>query len=302
MNIYQQIDANNRKTWLIMTILLMVLATLSWLFATALGYRGPDALGYIGFGLILGGLINLASYYWSDKMVLSLTGAKPVEKKDAPELYRIIENLCIGAGIPIPKVYLVNDPSPNAFATGRDPKHAAIAVHAGLMEKLDKLELEGVIAHELSHVRNFDTRVMAMVAILAGTLAILADFFLRSLWWGGNSNNRDNRGQGILIILGVVAAILAPVAAQLIQLAVSRRREFLADASGALLTRFPDGLADALEKIAAYKRPSATASAATAHLYFANPFGGSKKVGSWIAGLFNTHPPIADRIKILRAM
>ena len=300
MNIYEQIDANRQKTWLIMLVFTLIIGALAWLFASALGYEGAGALGYVGFGLLLTGTINFVSYYFSDKMVLALSGAKPVTKKDAPQLYTIVENLCIGAGIPMPKIYIVNDPTPNAFATGRDPQHAAIAVHSGLSEKLDKLEMEGVIAHELSHIRNFDTRLMAIVAILAGTLAMLADFFLRTLWWGGE-RDRDSKGQAIFMVLGIIAALVAPLAAQLIQMAVSRRREFLADASGALLTRYPEGLAQALEKIAASKTPSPTASTATAHLYFANPLG-NKKVGSWVLGLFNTHPPIEERIKILRAM
>lgn len=278
---------------------MFVVAIVAWVFAMASGFQGMSASGYVGIGLIIAGVINFSSYYWSDKLVLSLSGAKPIAKKDAPELYRIVENLCIGAGLPKPKVYIINDPTPNAFATGRDPKHAAVAVHTGLLERLDKLELEGVVAHELSHIRNYDTRVMAIVAMLAGTIALLSDFFLRSLWFGGR--DRDNKAGGLFMVLGIAAAIIAPIAAYLIQLAVSRRREFLADASAALLTRYPEGLAKALEKISSYKTPSPTAHTATAHLYISNPLGG-KKAGSWIAGLFNTHPPIEDRLKALRAM
>lgn len=303
MNIYQQIDSNKKKTWLIMFLFVALSVGLSWIFSQALGYgSGADSLGFVGLALVIGGFINLAGYYWSDKMVLSLVGAKPINKEDTPELFRIVENLSIGAGVPVPKVYLVNDPSPNAFATGRDPKNAALAVHTGLLQRLEKLELEGVIAHELSHIRNFDTRVMAIVAILAGTLAMLANFFLRTMMWGGKSDSRDNRAGAALMLIGIIAAILAPIAAQLIQLSVSRRREYLADASGALLTRYPEGLADALEKISTYKSSSSTASAGMAHLYFTNPLGSANKVGSWISGLFNTHPPIAERIKILRQM
>ncbi len=283
-----------------MAVFMFVIAGIAWIFAMASGFQGMGALGYVGIGLIIAGIINFSSYYWSDKLVLSLAGAKPITKKDAPQLYRIVENLCIGAGLPLPKIYVVDDPTPNAFATGRDPKHAAIAVHTGLLEHLDKLELEGVIAHELSHVRNYDTRVMAIVAMLAGTVALLSDFFMRSLWFGGR--DRDNKAGGLFMILGIVAAIIAPIAAYLIQLSVSRRREFLADASAALLTRYPEGLARALEKISSYTQPSKTARTATAHLYISNPLGGGKKAGSWIAGLFNTHPPIEERLKALRAM
>lgn len=282
-----------------MAVFMFVVAGIAWVFATASGFQGMGALGYVGIGLIIAGVINFSSYYWSDKLVLSLSGAKEIAKKDAPELYRVVENLCIGAGLPKPKVYIINDPTPNAFATGRDPKHAAVAVHTGLLEHLDKLELEGVIAHELSHIRNYDTRVMAIVAMLAGTIALLSDFFLRSLWFGGR--DRDNKAGGLFMILGIAAAIIAPIAAYLIQLAVSRRREFLADASAALLTRYPEGLAKALEKISSYKMPSPTAHTATAHLYISNPLGGGK-AKSWLSGLFNTHPPIEDRLKALRAM
>lgn len=283
-----------------MAVFMFVVAAVAWIFAMASGFQGMSALGYVGIGLIIAGVINFSSYYWSDKLVLSLSGAKPIAKKDAPQLYRIVENLCIGAGIPMPKIYVVDDPTPNAFATGRDPKHAAIAVHTGLLEHLDKLELEGVVAHELSHIRNFDTRIMAIVAMLAGTIALLSDFFLRSLWFNGK--DRENKAGGLFMVLGIAAAIIAPIAAYLIQLAVSRRREFLADASGALLTRYPEGLARALEKISSYTRASPTARTATAHLYISNPLGGGKKGGSWITGLFNTHPPIEERLKALRAM
>lgn len=303
MNIHDQISSNQRKTWIIMFIFSSLVIVATYIFALAQGFYGMSALGYVGVSLIFVGIINFSSYYWSDKMVLTLSGAKSVTKKEAPELYKIVENLCIGAGIPMPRVYVVNDPSPNAFATGRDPKHAAIAVHTGLLERLDKMELEGVIAHELSHVRNFDTRVLAIVAMLAGTLALLSDFFLRSLWWGGGGDrDRDSKSGSVFMIFGIVAAILAPISAQLIKLAVSRRREFLADASGALLTRYPEGLARALEKIASYKNPAKTAHSATAHLYFSNPLGGQKTTGSWIANLFNTHPPVSERVKILRSM
>ncbi len=229
-----------------------------------------------------------------------MSGAKIADKSTHRTLYTVVENLSIAAGLPMPKVYFVDDPALNAFATGRDPKHAAVATTTGLLEKLSKVELEGVIAHELSHVGNYDTRLMGIVSILVGSIAILADVFLRSMFWGGN-RDRDNRNNQIFMIIGIIAAILAPIAATLIQLAVSRRREYLADASGALLTRYPDGLADALLKIAADPKPLKRASNATAHFYIENPFKG-KAAKSFLTGLFSTHPPVEDRIRILRAV
>lgn len=276
----------------------------TYLISLAMGYRGGSALSILGFFLIITGLMNFFSYYYSDKLVIAMSGAKPVEKKDAPQLFRIVENLAIADGIPMPKVYIIDDPVPNAFATGRDEKHAAVAVTAGLLEKLNNLELEGVIAHELSHIKNYDSRVMSVVVVLVGVLAVLSDFFLRIQWYGGfgRSNDReDKQGAAIFMVLALFAAILAPIAAQLIRFAISRKREFLADASGALLTRNPDGLAQALEKIAQYAAPVKYASAATAHLYISNPLGGKNLTGK-LLGLFNTHPPIEERIKILKAM
>lgn len=273
-----------------------------YLLALALGYRGIGVFGILGFFLVFAGLMNLISYYWSDRFVIALSGAKEVGRKEQSKLYRTVENLTIGAGLAMPKIYLIDDPAPNAFATGRNPQHAVVAVTKGLLSMMDDLELEGVIAHELSHIKNFDTRLMATVTILVGIVAILADFFLRSLWFGGlNRDREDRQGAGFLMILALIAAILAPIAAQLIQLAVSRKREFLADASGSLLTRYPEGLAKALEKIAAYKKPMQKTSTAIAHLYIASPFGAGK-TGNWFLHLFNTHPPVEERVKILRGM
>lgn len=302
MRIQEQINQNKFKTWVIMAVFSVIVGLVVWIFANSLGYTGSGAIGYVGMGLLIAGIMNFVAYYFSDKMVLALTGAKPLNKNEAPEVFQIIENLARNSRISMPKVYIVNDPSPNAFATGRDPNHAAVAVHTGILERLDKRELEGVLAHELSHVRNYDIRVMAIVSLLAGTLALLSDFFMRSLLFGGN-DNRENKNGGILIILGIVAAIIAPIAAQLIRLSVSRHREFLADASGAALTHYPEGLARALEKISSYTQPSKTASTATAHLYISNPLGGGgKKTTSWLANLFNTHPPVEERIHILRSL
>ncbi len=298
MSIYSQIDANKRRTVFIMAIFIAFITLVGYVFGQVQG----SGLSWAGIALIFSGISSLGSYYWSDKLVLAMSGAQEIAEKDDPELFHTVENLCIGAGLPQPRIYIINDSAPNAFATGRDPQHAVICVTTGLLEKLDKLELEGVIAHELSHVKDYDTRLMGIVAVLVGTVAFLADWFMRSLWWG-RRDDRDERGsfQSVLIILGIIFAILSPVIATLIQLALSRRRELLADASGALLTRYPEGLARALEKISRDKDVLEAASNATAHLYIVNPFKG-KDFSAWFSGLFDTHPPIEERIRLLRAM
>lgn len=272
-----------------------------YVFTVSLGFRGPSALGFSGIALILAGIMNFITYYNSDKMVMAISGAKQIQEKDNPTLFRTVENLCIASGLPKPKIYTINDSAPNAFATGRDPNHASIAFTTGILDKLSKLELEGVTAHELSHVGNYDTRLMTIVSILVGTVALLADFFLRMSFYG-NRDRDDNRGNAIFMALGLVMAILAPIIATLIQLSISRKREFLADASGALLTRNPDSLAEALLKISADKEPLEVANKATAHLYIVNPLKGQKNAIGWFANLFNTHPPIQERVKTLRAM
>jgi heat shock protein HtpX len=299
MNIYSQISANKIKTWLIISLFIIFITTILFVYGKASGY----GLSYAGIGLIFAGIMSFSSYYYSDKMILGMSGAKQIAKKDNPLLFRTVENLCIGAGVPMPKIYIINDSAINAFATGRDPQHSVICVTTGILDRLDKVELEGVIAHELSHVRNYDIRLMGIVVILVGLVALLADFFMRSLWYGGSRRERSDRdnSQGIFLFIGIAMAVLSPLIATLIQLAVSRKREFLADASGALLTRYPEGLASALEKISKDKEPLEAANNATAHLYIANPFKG-KIQGSWFANLFNTHPPIEERIKILRSM
>ncbi|MBI2599231.1 M48 family metallopeptidase, partial [Candidatus Curtissbacteria bacterium] len=227
---------------------------LAYVVTQALGYDAPSALGFSGVMLIIAGVLNLLAYYNSDKMVMAISGARKIHKKDNPELFRIVENLSIASGLPSPKVYIIEDTAPNAFATGRNPKHASIAFTTGILSKLNKLELEGVAAHELSHVGNYDTRLMTIVSILVGTVALLADFFLRATFWGGRDREK-NSASTVFLIVGLIMAILAPIIATLIQLAISRKREFLADASGALLTRHPDGLADALLKISADREP-----------------------------------------------
>jgi heat shock protein HtpX len=296
MNIYSAISHNKWKSWVIMILFVVFATTVAYVIGRATG----EGLSYTILVFPIALIYSLTSYFYSDKIVLATSGAKQIKKSDNPELYRIVENLCIASGQPMPKVYIINDPSPNAFATGRDPKHASIAATTGLLERLSEVELEGVMAHELSHVKNFDTRLLAITAVLVGFIALITDIFMRNLFWGGMRKD-SNRSQGVFLIIGLALAILAPIIASLIQLAVSRKREFLADASGALTTRYPEGLASALEKISSDPRPLKTASNATAHLYIANPFKG-KQAKSFLSGLFNTHPPIEERIKILREM
>ena len=297
---WDHVSGNIFKTWLIMFFFSIFTVGVIYVIAQGFGYGQVGGLGIVGFALIMAGVMNFISYFWSDKIVLGVSGAKQIEKKDSPELFRIIENLSIAAGLPTPKVYIIDDSATNAFATGRDPKHASIAITKGILEKLNQQELEGVAAHELSHVGNRDTLVMAVVSVLVGTIALLSDFFMRSLWFGGNRDS-DNKNSGFMMIIAIIAAILAPIVATLIQLAVSRRREFLADASGVLLTRYPQGLASALQKIASDKEPLEVANRGTAHLYIVNPLKGND-AREMLAGLFNTHPPIEERIKALHEM
>lgn len=301
---WDHVSGNIFKTWVIMFFFSLFSVGVIYVIAQGFGYGNPPAggggIGIVGFALIMAGMMNFVSYFWSDKIVLGVSRAKLIEKKDHPEIYRIVENLCIAAGLPTPKIYVIEDSATNAFATGRDPKHAAICFTTGILEKLNKQELEGVTAHELSHVGNRDTLLLAVVSVLVGTIALMSDFFMRSMWYGGHRDS-DNKGNGVMMIIAIVAAILAPIVATLIQLAVSRRREFLADASGVLLTRYPSGLASALQKISADKEPLEVANRGTAHLYIINPLKG-QDAKQWLAGLFNTHPPIEERIKALHEM
>ncbi len=295
-NIYTQQSNNVRKTWFLMAIFLAIVIAIGYGVAWYIG--NPVILyGAVIFALIM----NVGSYWYSDKLVIKMTGAKPATKASHPELWNVVENLSITAGLPMPKLYIVNDQAPNAFATGRNPEHAAVAATTGLLQILDRTELEGVMAHELSHVGNRDMLVSTVAVVLAGFIAIISDLFLRSMMFGGG--DRDNRAGLLFLVLGIVGIILAPIAAQLIQMAISRKREYLADASGVLLTRYPEGLASALEKISNHARPMHRANTATAHLFISDPFGGDKRsIGQKISSLFQTHPPAADRIRILREM
>ena len=302
MTLYAQKDSNIRKTWLLFTIFLVIVIGIGFAFSQI---YGNSSILY--FAVIFSVSMNIIAYWFSDKIVLKMANAKPIEKKDNPELYNIIENLSITAGLPMPKVYIINESAPNAFATGRNPEHSVVAVTKGLLQKLNRTELEGVIAHEISHIGNRDMLLSTMVVVLVGFISILSDMFLRSMFFSGR---RDNRGGGrqiqeILMIVGVVLSILAPIAAVLMQLAISRKREFLADASGVLLTRYPEGLANALEKIAGDPTPLSVAKNITAHLWVDDPFthgiGDGKKV-NWLHKLFMTHPPVGERIAALKGL
>lgn len=295
MTLYTQAESNIRKTWILMTGFLILIIAFGWLFSYLFGNQN-----ILFFTVIFSVLTSLGSYWYSDKIVLALTGAKPIEKRDNPELYRLVENLCITAGLPLLKIYILEESQPNAFAAGRDKNHAIVAVTRGLLQNLERVELEGVVAHELSHIGNKDMLLQTIIVILAGTVALLANFFLRISFSGGRRSSRDSGGS-VLAIVGILAAILAPIAATLIRLAISRKREFLADATAALLTRYPEGLARALEKISADPNPLKVANDATSHLYIASPFRGKEKT-SWFHKLFSTHPPIGERIKALRGM
>ncbi|MBI4160515.1 MAG: M48 family metallopeptidase [Candidatus Yanofskybacteria bacterium] len=295
VNLYAHKDSNIRKTWLLITVFLILIIGLGWLVSYYL-----QSVEVLYFAVILAVVMNVVAYWNSDKIALSMSGAKPIRREENLYLYRIIENLCITAGLPVPRIYVIDSLQINAFATGRDPKHAAIAVTIGALQKLQNEELEGVLAHELSHIGNRDILVSTVVVVLAGVIAIISDWALRVSFFGGHRDD-DNRGGGAVLIIGLAAAILAPLAATLIRFAVSRKREYLADASGALLTRFPDGLANALEKISQDGSPMRHAHNATAHLFISSPFKG-KEGGSWLVKLFSTHPPLSDRIRILKGM
>ncbi len=305
-NIYEIQSANRLKSGVIVVLFAVFVALAAYVLAKAMGiYIGyePGNLGFIGIALIVSGLSSFVGYYYSDKIVIGISGARPANRKRDFLFYTVAENLAIGAGVPTPKLYIIPDSAPNAFATGRDPDHAAICVTAGLLEKLGRTELEGVIGHEMSHVKNYDTRLMSIVSVMVGLIALLGDWLIRMTWYGGKRDNDEKNNGSVFLILGIVFAILSPIIGQLIQLAISRRREFIADAGSVEITRQPSGLISALTKISSDKEALEVANKATAHLYIANPFKDKNKGGvSWFANLFNTHPPISERIKVLKTM
>lgn len=293
---YTQVDSNVRRTWFLMFGFFIVVILLGWAFSWIFNNQI-----ILIVAVVISIVMNIVSYWYSDKIVLRMTGAKEVSREQYRELWNITENLCIATGLPMPKLYIIQDPSPNAFATGRNPDNSVVAVTSGLLKILDKNELEGAIAHELAHIKNRDILLMTTVVVLVGFITLLSDFFLRMTIFGGmGGNNRDGRVQLIMILVGIALSILAPIVAMVIKMAISRKREFLADASGALMTRYPEGLASALEKISNSGQPAKKANHAMAHMYIENPFkekGG--KVG-FMDRLFMTHPPVEERIKILR--
>ncbi len=311
VNMYEAIDANKRKSWLVIVAFAVFVVVVVWVISKAMGfYFGYQVGGFgiAGMALIISGLMSLGGYFFSDKLVLALSGARPADRRRDFLFYTVSENLAIGAGVPKPKLYVIDDSAPNAFATGRDPKHAVIVATTGLLDKLNRTELEGVVAHEMSHVRNYDTRLMSLVAVMVGMVALIGDWFLRASFWGARGagrrdDDREGNAGAIFILLGFVFALASPIVAQLIQLAISRRREFLADVGSVELTRQPGGLIHALEKISSDSEPLEVANKATAHLYIVNPFKGKGHgaVG-WFANLFNTHPPVSERIKALQKM
>jgi len=307
-NIYEVQSANKWKSLVITVFFVVFVFLATYIISSAFGYyQGyePGGLGFFGIALIVSGVSSFFGYFYSDRIVLGISGARPAKPTEDKLFTQVIDNLCIGAGIPRPKLYVIEDTAPNAFATGRDPDHAVICVTSGLLSKLNRTELEGVMAHEISHIRNYDIRLMSIVSVMVGLVALLGDWFLRARFWGGNRDrNKDDGGIGaIMMVLGIIFAILSPLIAQLIQLAISRRREFIADAGSVEITRQPGGLVSALEKISGDTEPLEAANKATAHLYIVSPFKqNSNKAVATFAGLFNTHPPILERIKVLKNM
>lgn len=300
-NLYSQVDANKRKSTLIIALFVAFITGAVYIMGRAFGY-GPDILIFAFLGSAFG---SFFSYYYSDKIILGISGARPAKREEFFDFFTVTENLCIGQQMPMPKLYVIDDTAMNAFATGRNPEHAVVCATTGLLDRLDRAEIEAVVAHELAHVKNYDIRLMSIVTVLVGMVALIADFMLRMTMWGhGGRDNDDNRSTGqlqiIFFVVGMLLALLSPIIAQLIQLAISRRREFLADATGASMTKHPDGLVRALKKISHDHEPLEAANKATAHLYFANPLKNRHDAIGWFAGLFNTHPPVEERIKALK--
>jgi len=297
--IYTYKDSNIRKTYVLFTLFFIFIIGAGWIFSRLYGTNS-----ILVVAVVLSSVLSVISYWYSDKLVLMMAHATPIEEKDNQELFHIVENLSITAGLPMPKLYIIEENAPNAFATGRNPAHAVVAVTRGLLNRLNKQELEGVIAHELSHIGNRDMALSTMIVVLVGFLSLLSDMFMRSMWFrafsGGDDDNRQSGGP--LFILGVAFAILAPIAATIMQLAISRKREFLADASGALLTRYPEGLASALQKISSDPTPMEHTNSTTAHLWFEDPYDKPDAKTPWYHKMFMTHPPVEERIAALKNM
>lgn len=300
MTHYQLVAANKQKTWIIIFSFIAFVVTAVYLMVQAFGY----GLDLVIWAAVFASATSLGSYYFSDSIILSLSGARPASRKEFFDFYTVTENLCNSQQLPLPKLYVIDDSAMNAFATGRDPKHAVVCATTGLLNRLDRAEIEGVIAHELSHIKNYDIRLMAIVTVLVGLIALLADWLLRLTSWGGGRRRERENGQlqAVLFIVGLVLALLSPLIAQLIQLAISRQREFLADAAGVAMTKNPQGLINALEKLGQDKEPLEAANKATAHLYITNPLKNIHGAVGWFAGMFATHPPMLERLKVLKSI
>ena len=298
---YEQISSNKRRSFFLVLFFLALIFLLAWLFEQMMGLGTEGLVAAV----VIAVAMTIGSYYASDKIVLTMSKARPVKKEEYPYLYNVVEGLTIAAGLPPPRCYVIDDTAPNAFATGRNPQNSVIVVTTGLLDKLNRVELEGVIAHEMSHIKNYDVRLQTLTVVMVGVVALLSDWMRRTFWWGGGRRRSSDRGKGggggaaLIVALALVMAVLSPLIAQLIRLAISRKREFLADASGAMLTRYPPGLASALRKISADKEPLEVANKATAHLYIVNPL---KDLKGSVNKLFSTHPPIEERIAALEKM
>ena len=315
LNIYESLEQNKRRSALVVVLFTAFVAVAIYFIASALSIYTTGSttfpLGFLGIGLIISGLASWASYYYSDRIIITISQAAPANRRDHFNFYTGVENLCLASGLPMPRLYVITDTALNAFAAGRDPQHSIVCVTTGLLSQLDRTELEGVIGHELSHIGNYDTRLMSLVTVMVGIITLLADWLFRISWFRSGETNRENKSSGgIFLILGIIMAIISPLIAQLIQLAISRRREFFADASSVKLTRQPSGLISALKKISLDREPLEAANKATAHLYFSNPFhldrkplisSGNQQI-NYFANLFNTHPPVTERIKVLQQM
>jgi heat shock protein HtpX len=299
LNVYEQIASNKKRSWLVIIGFIAFISTVTYIFSQVFDF----GLGYVGMALILAGLTSFASYWFSDSLILGISGARPANRQEANIFYSVAENLTSAARLPMPRLYVLDDTAMNAFATGRDPEHAVVCATAGLLSRLNRSEIEAVIAHEISHIRFYDMRLMSIVTVLVGMITLLSDWLIRSTYFGRRSRDRDDQGMGgILMLVGIFLALLSPLIAQLIKLALSRRREFQADAGAVMLTRQPSGLITALQKLGQDREPLEAANKATAHLYIVNPLRNLHQGVGWFAALFNTHPPLSQRIKELEKM
>jgi heat shock protein HtpX len=301
-SIYDEISSNKRRTWIIMVLFTLFISVAAWIMGQALDF-GP---GFVGLAIIFSGITSFISYWYSDQIILTLSNARPATREEFFDFYTVTQNLSLASRNPMPKLYVIEDTAMNAFATGRDPQHAVVCATTGILQRLNRTELEGVIAHEMSHINNYDIRLMSIVTILVGSITLLSDWFLRASYWGGGRRKRDSNEndqmRNIIALVGIILAILSPIIAKLIQLALSRRREYFADTSAVMLTRQPSGLINALKKLDSDREPLEAANKATAHLYITNPLKNHRDSIGWFSSLFSTHPPIDSRIQNLEKL